>query len=126
MSSPRRIKGQSPAPAIVTGPGAGTGAAGLILPNSSNIAGRIRITTGAAGLVGNAIVCTITFHASEVFTTPPHVMLTPANSAAGGLNTTRYVYVNQAGITVTTWTINVGATALVASTVYEFFYQVMQ
>jgi hypothetical protein len=115
-----QIVGGSAVPTIAAGGAAGTAPTVSIV--GTNVAGQISVTTGT-GTSGSAPVATVTFSATPTgtFAVPPYPLLTPANAAAAALTGNVAVYVTS---TTTTFVINVGSTALAASTQYIWNYMV--
>jgi hypothetical protein len=113
------IVGSGAAPSIAAGAGAGTGPTVQI--NGSDTAGHITVTTGTTPGT-NAVICTVTF--GLAFTAAPRsVILTPANAAAKLLTGAGQVWVDAAADRATTsFSVRSGATALTASTAYQFYY----
>jgi len=117
-----RLVGGGSAPTIAAGTGAGTSPTVSI--TGTDLAGYIDVTTGTLPAL-SAIVATITFNATYG-AAPKTVLLTPANVNSAALNGLGMVYVNQAGITATTFSITAGATALTAATAYKWYYHVIK
>lgn len=115
----RHLIGQSTAPSIAAGSGAGTGPT-VSLSNSTDIAGLINVTTGSSPSTA-ATVVTITFNAA--YGTAPNVIITPAGANAAALSGTTQVYTTS---TTTTFVITSGSAALTASTDYKWFFHVIQ
>lgn len=99
-----------------------TKASGItILPNSTQTYGGFQVNTGTS--VGTSgIIATFTF--AQAFVNPPYIEITPGNAAAANIAVAAQVYVDQAGVTTTTFTIKTSATAIADSTTYLFNYQV--
>lgn len=110
-------------PGIAAGAAAGTSPTVSVTGNDTT--GYITITTGTSPpTTADATVATVTFNGA--YRAAPRVLLTPANGNAGALSTNR-PYVDRSAITTTQFLMKKpSATALTASTAYEFFYQVMQ
>jgi len=107
------------APTIAAGAGAGTSPTVSITGTDTN--GTISVTAGVTPSASGTVV-TITFN-SAWGTAPKTVILTPANSATALLSGATMVYAG--GISTTVWTITSGTAALVATTVYQWYYQVL-
>jgi hypothetical protein len=75
---------------------------------------------------GTAKLVQLTF-AQPFPNAPNSVVLTPANANAAALSGAGAVYIDPASswLTSASFTMRPGATALVANTVYEWFYQVI-
>lgn len=114
--------GTSTAPTIAAGTGAGT--TPTVSITGTDLAGYISVTTGTVPTL-SATVVTITFNAAYG-AAPRAVILTPANSNTALLTGVTQVFVDQAGITTTTFAITAGTTALTGSTAYKFYYTVIQ
>lgn len=113
----RHLIGNSTAPTIANGAGAGTspGTPGL---TGTDMAGQVTIITGTLPSV-SAVAVTITFNVA--YGTAPYVVIWPANAAAATLGFLPYV-----GSTTTTFTVNAGTVALGAATTYAYNYVVVQ
>ena len=118
----KHLVGGSSTPTIVSGSGAGGTATVSI--SGTDLGGNITVTTGTVPTL-SATVVTVTF-AAAYSATPKCIMLTPANSTTSMLSGVNMVFVNQAGITTTTFAITSGTTALTAATTYQWFYSVIQ
>lgn len=108
-------------PTIAAGVGAGTSP--TISITGTDVNGIVTLTSGTLP-TGAAVVATITF-SSAFGATPKTVMLTPANANAAALNALTMVWVDSAGLSTASWTINAGATGLGAATAYIWYYQVL-
>jgi hypothetical protein len=106
-------------PTFAAGTGAGTTPTITISGNDQR--GLITITTGTTP-TASADVATITF--ANTWGAVPKVMLTPAGANAAALTAAGAVYVDSANTTGTLFKLSVGSTALAASTVYKFYYDV--
>lgn len=116
------IQNTATTPTIAAGDGAGTGPTLAI--SGSNYAGLISVTTGTSPGF-DEVVATITF-SSPMATAPKAILLTPANDSAAALPSAGIVvWPDSAGFTSALWTINVGADALDAATLYRWFYAVL-
>jgi hypothetical protein len=110
----RQIVGSGATPTVSAGSGAGSGASATIA--GSAISGVMTLTTGTA-TVGSAAVLNVGWSLSA--TAPQGCSLMPRNAAAAGASGTIFTGApNGSG-----WTVNVGATALAASTNYMWSYQ---
>lgn len=116
------IAGNTSAPSIAAGAGAGTSP--TISITGTDLGGYISVTTGTLPTL-SAIVATITFNIAYI-SSPRCITLTPANSNTSTLSGLGMVFVDQAGISTTTFAITAGATALTASTAYKWYYQIVQ
>jgi hypothetical protein len=114
------LTGNSVAPGIAAGTGAGTGPTVSVI-RASDLAGTVSVLTGTTP-TASAVVATITFNATYV--TTPTVILTPANAAAAALTGTSQVFA--VGASATTFTITAGSAALAATTTYLWSYMVIQ
>ncbi len=110
---------QSAAPTFTPGSGAGTTPT-ISLLNATDVAGTVSVTMGAAP-GGAANVCTINFNKS--YTTPPIVVLTPANAISAQTTSARQTYTTSAtgGFTIT-----FGGSAALAGNVYIWNYIVIE
>ena len=104
--------------------GAGAGTSPTISIAGIDECGYISLTTGTSPSTSST-VATITFSITYGVV-PKCVLITPANAAAAELMGTGFVYVNQSGISATSWSISVGSTALDATTDYKWYFRVMQ
>lgn len=111
---------------IMTGGGAPTITAGLatcVSPTATisgtDTAGLITVTTNS-GCTNSGDIAKITFN--QAFTAAPRVTLTPANANSASLKT----YVNSDTITPASFTIATPTSTINGSTIYKWFYQVIQ
>lgn len=93
----------------------GTDAAGLI---------SVTTNTGGTAPAASAVVVTITFNVAYGVT-PKAVILTPASSNEAVLTGTANVWADAGGVATSGFTLNVGSTALAATTTYEWWYNVL-
>jgi len=115
------IGGNTSAPSIAAGAGAGTGPT-VVVTNATDMSGIVDVTTGTTPTGTNSTIATITFNKS--FASAPNIQLTPNNANAAGLAAAlTMVYVTS---TTTTFVVTSGTTALTASTQYKWFYSVIQ
>jgi len=114
--------GNTSTPGIAAGTGAGTGP--TVSVTGTDLGGFISVTTGTAPTL-SATVVTITFNVAYG-TAPRCVSLTPANALTAALSGLGMVFVDQAGITTTTFAITAGATALTGSVAYKWYYSCIQ
>lgn len=113
------IIGNSAAPGIAAGSGAGTGPTVSI--QGTNISGLITVTTGTGvTLPTGATLVTITYN-SLTYPNDSYPVIYPANSATALLNGVTMVY---ASGTTTTFVITTGTTGLTAVTTYLWNYHV--
>jgi hypothetical protein len=108
--------GSGAAPTAVAGTGAGTG--GTVTVAGTDRAGVITITTGTTPLL-NAVIATMTF--SVNYATAPNVILQQATASASNLSGIPYVTT-----TTSTFVTNSATTPLTASTVYKYYYVIVQ
>jgi len=106
-------------PTIAAGTGAGTSP--TVSVTGTDVNGYVTITTGTS-CASSAVVATITFSAAYA-SAPKSVIITPAEVNAAAL--TLKPYASQAGIGTSSWTLNIGGTALTDATTYKFYYQVL-
>lgn len=118
----KHLVGGTSTPAIAAGTGAGT--TPTVAVAGTDLGGYISVTTGTLPTL-SAVVATITFNIAYA-SAPKAICLTPANSSAASLNGVNMVFIDQAGITTTTFAITAGTTALTAATAYKWYYQVIQ
>lgn len=118
----RHLNGGSSAPTIAAGAGAGTSP--TISISGTDLAGYVTVTTGTLPTL-SAIVATVTFNATYGAAAKT-ALLTPANLATAALSGIGMVYIDQAGITATTFDLTAGATALTAATTYKWYYTVIK
>lgn len=116
------LVGNSSTPTISAGTGSGTSPS--VSVTGTDMGGYISITTGTSPTL-NATVSTITFN-TAYSSTPRVVQITPANNNAAILTGGNTVYVDQVGITTTTFALTAGTTALTAGTSYKWYYSVIQ
>lgn len=118
------LAGTTAAPTIVAGTGAGTSPTVSVGSGSTDLSGYVNITTGTT-CATDATVATITFNAAYA-TAPRCIILTPANKITQNLIKGKECFVDQSGITTTTFTITSNTTALTDATAYKFYYTVIQ
>lgn len=116
------LQGSSSAPTIAAGAGAGTSP--TVSVTGTDLGGYITVTTGTLPTL-SATVVTVTFNVAYG-SAPRCIQLTPAGPNAALLSGVNMVYVDQSGITTTTFAITSGTTALTASTTYKWYYSVIQ
>lgn len=104
--------------------GVGAGSSPTISITGIDEDGYISVTTGTLPTLSGT-VATVTF-SSAYGVTPKCVLISPANSNASLLTGVTMVFVDQAGISTTSWAITAGTSALTAATSYKFYYRVMQ
>ncbi|MGB8538935.1 MAG: glycosyl hydrolase family 28-related protein [Acidobacteriaceae bacterium] len=109
------------APAAAAGTGAGTSPTLSLNANSNDLSGYLSVTTGSAP-AASATVATLTF--GTAYATLAKCGLWPANAAAAALSGAAQAYVPVGSNTA--FTINAGATALAASTLYTWGYTCTQ
>jgi hypothetical protein len=121
------LKGNSGAPTITLGPGAGTGASFYNVSGSNDMAGVIEVVTGSSPAGSGAIVATITFNTP--YASSPTVILTPGTFTAAELTGINQVYVPSRGqvdyVNTTYFKIKVSSGALAPNTAYVWNYQVI-
>jgi len=115
----QHLIGLTAAPTIAAGTGAGTGPT-VSLTTATDLAGVVNATTGTLPTAAS-VIATITFNIP--YGTAPIVILAPANAATALLSGATMVYYSS---TTTDFSINAGATGLVASTAYAWAYHVAQ
>jgi hypothetical protein len=111
----RQIVGSGATPTITVGSGAGTGASATI--TGTTISGVISLTTGTS-TVNSAAAANVAWTLSAA-TPPQGCSLMPRNAAAAAATGTIFTGAPSGS----GWTVNVGATALAASTSYSWTYQ---
>lgn len=116
------LAGNTGAPSIAAGAGAGTTPTVSMQSGSTDLSGWVNVTTGTSPTSG-AVVATITFN--QPYNAATKVILTPANANAAALYGGQQVYVPIPG-GGTSFVIESGATALAASTAYQWTYTVTQ
>lgn len=112
------------APSATAGAAAGTSP--TITVSGTDHSGYVSIATGTSpNVAADGTVATVTFDQTWYPAAPKSIILTPSNSAAANLSATQ-PYVDRSTITTTQFVIKKpSASALAASTTYEFFYQVV-
>ena len=119
------LAGTTSAPTIAAGAGAGTSPTVSVGSGSTDLSGYVNITTGTT-CTALATVATITFN-NAYATAPKCIMIQAANGQTSAITPNgKKVYVDQAGITTTTFTITAGATALADATAYKWYYFIVQ
>jgi len=116
--STTHIIGNSSAPTIAAGTGAGTGPTIAIVGNDLCL--KVTLTTGTLPVV-SATVFTVTFNAA--YGAAPIPQMTGGNGAAASLNGLSMVYPTT---TTTTMVLNSDTTALTASTQYIWYFTLTQ
>jgi hypothetical protein len=106
-------------PTIAAGAAAGTSPTVSIGSNSTDLAGTVSITTGTSP--GTGTLATITFNVAFA-AAPRAILLTPANAAAAGVAAD--LYANASNVTTAHFTVD-AATALAASTAYQWFFAIL-
>jgi hypothetical protein len=106
------------------GTGAGTGPTVTVLAGSTDQVGTFQLTTGTGPAGSNASIGVVSFK-NVYATTPKAVMVVPANINALALTRAQDIAAWRAGLATTGFQLITGATALAASTAYEWFYWVV-
>lgn len=118
--------GNTGAPSVTLGAGAGTGASATI--TGSDIGWLLTLTTGTAPAGSRAIVASIGF--AMAYASAPIVQMTPGNDNAALLSGATMPFVPARGltngVTTTGCTVLGGPTALAASTTYVFNFAAIQ
>lgn len=118
-SRTKHFIGNSTAPTVAAGAGAGTGGSPAASLTGTDAGGVITVTTGTIAATG--VVATITFNLA--YGSAPYVVITPANAATALLSGVTMVYVS-AG--TTTFVINSGSTGITAGgAVYAWNFNVI-
>jgi trimeric autotransporter adhesin len=102
--------------------GAGAGSTPTVSITGTDSAGYISVLTGGSP-TASAVVATITFNVAYG-ATPRAVIIAPASSNEAILGGNANVWADQGGVSTTVFTLNVGSTALAATTTYLFWYNV--
>ena len=111
----QQVTGTGPAPSVAAGAAAGSGSNATV--SGTTLSGVLSVTTGASPSAGNSLA-TISWTLPS--TTPPQgCSLMPRNAAAAVVSGTIFTGAPSGS----GWTVNVGATALAASTNYVWSYQ---
>lgn len=116
------LTGTGSAPTIAVGAGAGAGA--TVSVTGTDLGGYITLTTGTP-TIPSSEVFTLTF-ATAYSSAPRVVQLTPANVNSAALSGISSVYADQADITTALFKGTIGAGGLGVSTVYKYYYTVVQ
>lgn len=111
----RQIVGSGAAPAVSVASGAGSGASATV--TGTAISGVLTLTTGA-GTAGSSTALNVGW---AVSTAPQGCAVMPRNAAAAAATATIFT----GAPSTSGWALNVGATALAASTTYAWSYQCM-
>lgn len=106
---------------FAAGTGAGTSPTLNVL--GGDMAGTITVTPGLTPGASSTVV-TVTYNVA--YASKPHVMLTPANSAAALLTGATMVFVNDASSSASSFIITSGTGILTAATQYVFYYTIIQ
>lgn len=107
------------APAMAAGTGAGTTPTVPANTTGADSCGLISITTGTTP-AGNATVLTVTF--ASTWGAKPFCRLTPGSGLTAALSGIGQVFVNDQTTTTGAFIITSGATGLVGSTAYKWYY----
>ena len=111
--------GVSAQPGVAVGKAAGDTA--VVSLDGSDTAGRVSISTGNVSSVAGDPIVDVTF--SAAYSTPPSVILTPANQNAGSVQPPPHTVVSLSGFSVRI-TSKVGT--LIKNTLYKWSYVVIQ
>jgi len=103
--------------------GSGAGTSPSLVVQGTDADGVVVLNTGTSP-APSALVATMSF-SSPYTSGPKTIILTPANTAAALLSGAAKVWADQGGISAGGWTLNVGTTALAASTQYRWYYLVI-
>jgi len=105
------LQGTSNQPAIAAGAGAGTGPTVALSSNSTDLAGKISVTTGTSP-TASAVVVTITF--ATPYTVAPNVVLgTNSNGVTAALSGNAALFLGT--VSTTSFQVKVGSSALSGS-----------
>jgi hypothetical protein len=118
------LAGNSNIPLIAAGVGSGTTPTVSVGTGSTDLSGFINVTTGTTPTLSGIIV-TVTF-ATAFAAAPKCIMITPANATTSALAVGSMAFVDQAGITTTTFALTAGTVALTGATAYKWYYTVIQ
>ncbi len=108
-------------PTFTPNTGAGTGPSGIFVRGSDQ-SGTLSFTTGSTP-AATATIGTINFE-NRFASVPRSVLLFPGNLATAQAMNAGHVYVDNATLSTSSFTIKNGTPGLTASTVYVFFYKV--
>lgn len=103
------------------GTGAGTGASYSI--SGTDLSGYVSVTTGT-GCATDATIITLTY--GTAFQSVPYIILIPGNKLTQNLAKGQEVFVDQSGISTTTFVIKSNGTALADASVYIWRYIIVQ
>lgn len=101
----------------------GLGSNPLLTLDGTDLAGTI-LAQPNTGTIGGSTIATVVF--SNPFSKAPIIILTPGNSGAAALSGSSSVYVSQAGVATTGFSLWVNSTPLVAGKQYRWNYMVIQ
>jgi hypothetical protein len=113
----QQVMGSGSQPGVTVGSAAGSGASESL--SGTTLSGVLTVTTGTSPAAGGTLA---TVNWSLPSATPPEgCSLMPRNASAAAMTATVFT----GAPTTSGWTVNAGATALAASTAYEWSYQCM-
>ncbi len=115
--------GGSPAPTVSAGSGAGTSPTLTVVSGATDLSGYVTLTTGTTP-AASATVFTLTFNTA--YGSTPKCFAWPANVATQALVGVAAAQIFPANSTTAHFLLTQGATALTASTAYEWGYQCTQ
>lgn len=116
-------KNSGTVPTFTAGTGAGTSPSLSFSAGSTDLAGRIIAVTGTAPVASSQVLI-VKLSIGGLRAAPPvSVMLTPANAITGALSGTQSVSIGGSG---NDWNILSGTAALTASTIYSWYYVVVE
>lgn len=120
-----RMTGSAGTPTYSIGAGAGTGTPTASIAGT-DLGGNITVNTGTVLTpTGSGTIIAVSFFNTGYSSAPNCILLTPGNSTTALLSGSGSCFVNQAGITATTFAITAGATAIIGASTYRWYYAVI-
>ena len=124
-SRTQQLLGSSAAAPTAGAAGTGAGTSGtptITLTGATDVAGKITVLTSSS-CATDAEVVTLTFGSS--YPSNPRVVLYPANKAAASLDNGNQIFIDDATLSTTAFTLKSNGTALANTTTYIYYYHVI-
>lgn len=114
-------KNSGTVPTFTASPGAGTGPTISFVAGSTDMAGKILVTTGSTPAASSQILVVKLSTGLSRSSAPVSIIITPGNQNTAGLTTTSVPVATTSG---NDWVIQAGSVALTAATAYSWFYMI--
>lgn len=124
VSARHLISAQAADPTCAVGTGAGTGASCAIFTTSTDLAGKLSVTTAGADEATGATIATVTF--ANAYNTAPICFISPADQDSQGLAAGAQAAIWQSSGSTTTFLVKSGGTALGNAVTYEWNYHCIE